>query len=544
MKKKIFIALAVLTIFVAAWATTTHSVDKPTNDRTTITILQTADIHGQLDTHQELFVEDREIVFRERGGIAVIKTIFEEERKANPGRTIIVDGGDLIQGSGYAAASKGRIFSYIVKKMNYDLLLPGNWEVVYGKDIMMEVMNDYNTQVIAQNMRHEESGDQLFPPYWIKEIDGIRIGFVGINDPDIPFRQAPSYSKGILFNDIDNSVEEVINKVKFDEEADFIILLTHIGLAKQVALANNPISRHADYIFGNDTHERVREPIEGKYAKVVEPGAFGSFVGKLTLHFEQGKLVEDQYELLETDPVRYPANKEMQELIDKKKSPYSKELESVIGSTAEPLYRYLIVENAMDNMITDAMRWKTGVDISLSNGFRFGNPIVPQNGEPAQITRNDLWNMLPIDDYVKTGKVSGSQLMEWLEKETHNVFAQNPTERFGGWFVRFSGMEVRFNSTAEKGNRVESVLINGKPLEINKMYTISACTREGDPDDMLCRMRNVQDVETQPFTMHEAVMEYLEKFSPVSPIIDGRAIATDLGPINFSTMPGTNYQFY
>lgn len=544
MKKKIFIALAVLTIFVAAWATTTHSVDKPTNDRTTITILQTADIHGQLDTHQELFVEDREIVFRERGGIAVIKTIFEEERKANPGRTIIVDGGDLIQGSGYAAASKGRIFSYIVKKMNYDLLLPGNWEVVYGKDIMMEVMNDYNTQVIAQNMRHEESGDQLFPPYWIKEIDGIRIGFVGINDPDIPFRQAPSYSKGILFNDIDNSVEEVINKVKFDEEADFIILLTHIGLAKQVALANNPISRHADYIFGNDTHERVREPIEGKYAKVVEPGAFGSFVGKLTLHFEQGKLVEDQYELLETDPVRYPANKEMQELIDKKKSPYSKELESVIGSTAEPLYRYLIVENAMDNMITDAMRWKTGVDISLSNGFRFGNPIVPQNGEPAQITRNDLWNMLPIDDYVKTGKVSGSQLMEWLEKETHNVFAQNPTERFGGWFVRFSGMEVRFNSTAEKGNRVESVLINGKPLEINKMYTISACTREGDPDDMLCRMRNVQDVETQPFTMHEAVMEYLEKFSPVSPIIDGRAIATDLWPINFSTMPGTNYQFH
>lgn len=544
MKKKIFIALAVLTIFVAAWATTTHSVDKPMNDRTTITILQTADIHGQLDTHQELFVEDREIVFRERGGIAVIKTIFEEERKANPGRTIIVDGGDLIQGSGYAAASKGRIFSYIVKKMNYDLLLPGNWEVVYGKDIMMEVMNDYNTQVIAQNMRHEESGDQLFPPYWIKEIDGIRIGFVGINDPDIPFRQAPSYSKGILFNDIDNSVEEVINKVKFDEEADFIILLTHIGLAKQVALANNPISRHADYIFGNDTHERVREPIEGKYAKVVEPGAFGSFVGKLTLHFEQGKLVEDQYELLETDPVRYPANKEMQELIDKKKSPYSKELESVIGSTTEPLYRYLIVENAMDNMITDAMRWKTGVDISLSNGFRFGNPIVPQNGEPAQITRNDLWNMLPIDDYVKTGKVSGSQLMEWLEKETHNVFAQNPTERFGGWFVRFSGMEVRFNSTAEKGNRVESVLINGKPLEINKMYTISACTREGDPDDMLCRMRNVQDVETQPFTMHEAVIEYLEKFSPVSPIIDGRAIATDLGPINFSTMPGTNYQFH
>lgn len=543
MQKILFIALAVSTMFVTAEAATIENKNQTMNERTTITILQTADIHGQLDTHQELFVENGNAVFRERGGMAVIKTIFEEERAANPGRTIIVDGGDLIQGSGYAAASKGKIFPDIVREMNYDLLLPGNWEVVYGKEIMMEVMNNYHTNVIAQNMRHEESGEQLFPPYWIREIDGIRIGFVGINDPDIPFRQAPSYSNGILFNDLDKSVEEVIRKVKFDEQADFVILLTHIGLAKQVALANNPISRHADYIFGNDTHERVRKPIEGKYAKVVEPGAFGSFVGKLTLHFEQGRLVEDQYELIETDPIRYPADKELQALIDEKKAPYSAELERVVGSTAEPLYRYLVVENAMDNMITDAMRWKTGVDISFSNGFRFGNPIVPQQGKPALITRNDLWNMLPIDDYVKTGKVRGSQLMEWLEKEAHNVFAENPTERFGGWFVRFSGMEVKFNSTAEKGSRVESVRINGESLEPGRIYTISACTREGDPEDMLCRMRDVEDVETQPFTMHDAVIEYLERFSPVEPSLDGRAIATDQEPFTFSTLPGTHYQF-
>lgn len=287
----------------------------------------------------------------------------------------------------------------------------------------------------------------------------------------------------------------------------------------------------------------MRNPIEGKYAKVVEPGAFGSFVGKLTLHFEKGKLVDEHYELIEADPNRFPANEELQSIIEKKKNQYKEELEKVIGYTDEPLYRYLVVENAMDNMITDAMRWKTGVDISFSNGFRFGNPIVPSNGEPAPITRNDLWNMLPIDDYVKTGKVSGSRLMEWLEKEIHNVFAYNPTERFGGWFVRFSGMEVKFNSAAERGERVESVIINGEPLEYDKIYTISACTREGDPEDMLCRMKNVDDVETKDFTMHDAVMEYLSKFSPVKPKLDGRAVATDLGPFTFSTLPGTDYQF-
>ena len=544
MIKRLFIALAVSTLFVMAVANTIDRENKSVNERTaTITILQTADIHGQLDTHQELFVENGEVVFRERGGMAVIKTIFDEERAANPGRTIVVDGGDLIQGSGYAAASQGRIFPDIVRQMNYDLMLPGNWEVVYGKEIMLEVMNNYHTNVIAQNMRHEESREQLFPPYWIKEIDGIRIGFVGINDPDIPSRQKPGYSKGILFNDLDESVEKIIRKVKFDEQADIVILLTHIGLSKEVALANSPVSRYVDYIFGNDTHERVREPIEGKYARVVEPGAFGSFVGKLTLHFEQGRLVKDHYELIETDPVRYPADKELQALIEEKKAPYSAELERVVGFTAEPLYRYLVVENAMDNLITDAMRWKTGVDISFSNGFRFGNPIVPHKGQPAPITRNDIWNMIPTDDYVMTGKVSGSQLKKWLEEEIHNVFAQNPTERFGGWFVRFSGMEVRFNSAAEKGKRVESVTVNGEPLENERIYTISACYREGDPKDMLCRIPNVEEVSMKPFTMHDVVMEYLQKFSPVKPLLDGRAIATDLGPFTFSTLPGTNYQF-
>lgn len=126
MIKRLFIALAVSTLFVMAVANTIDRENKSVNERTaTITILQTADIHGQLDTHQELFVENGEVVFRERGGMAVIKTIFDEERAANPGRTIVVDGGDLIQGSGYAAASQGRIFPDIVRQMNYDLMLPG-----------------------------------------------------------------------------------------------------------------------------------------------------------------------------------------------------------------------------------------------------------------------------------------------------------------------------------------------------------------------------------------------------------------------------------
>src|SRR5690606_5335393 len=229
--------------------------------------------------------------------------------------------------------------------------------------------------------------------------------------------------------------------------------------------------------LGNDSNERVRELIQGKYAKVTEPGAFGSFVGKLTLHFVDGELVGDEYELMDVDPEVYPADPELQQLVDKAKEPYEEHLETVVGYTTTPIYRYLTVENPMDNMITDAARWKTGADISISNGFRFGNPVVPVDGKPAPITRANLWNLIPVDEKVKTGKATGKQSKDWLEKEMHNAFAEVSTERFGGWLVRFSGMEVDFNSQNPRGERIKSVKVKGEEMKDDQYYTISACVR-------------------------------------------------------------------
>ncbi|MGY8914261.1 MAG: bifunctional metallophosphatase/5'-nucleotidase [Flavobacteriales bacterium] len=513
-------------------------------DTLSITILQTADIHGQLDTHPELFWEDEKVVFKDRGGLANIKTLFERERQKNPDRTIIVDGGDLIQGSGYTALSEGKVMPDIIKRMGYDVIIPGNWEVVYGKDIMMDVMQGYETDVIAQNMFHDKSDEPLFPAYSIKEIEGVRIGFIGINDPDVPVRQNPIFSKGIGFSGLDDKLKKMVDAIKVDENLDVLFLVTHIGIFKQVELANNPITENVDYVLGNDTHERVRQPIQGKYAKVTEPGAFGSFVGKLTLHFVEGKLVGDGYELIDVDPKVFPADKDTQALVDKAKAPYRKHLETVVGYTETPIYRYLTVENPMDNMITDAARWKTGADISISNGFRFGNPIVPEHGKPAPITRANLWNLLPVNEKIKTGKATGKQIKAWLENEMHNAFSKNPTERFGGWLVRFSGMKVNFNSQNAKGSRISTITVNGRPMQDDEYYTISACVRPGDPMDNLCRMPNVKDVEVKDYTIHEVVEEYLKKNSPVSPTLEGRAYCEYLGTYSFSTVPKTDYIFH
>lgn len=508
-----------------------------------ITILQTADIHGQVYPHAELFWENEEISYKTLGGLANMKTLFDQEREANP-NTIVLDGGDLIQGSAVAALSKGEAFSSIVKAMDFDFLIPGNWEVVYGKDQMMKVLKGYETPVITANMYHDDKKDPIFPQYYIKEIGGTKLGFISYNDPEVPVRQNPSFSKGLDFDPILDNLAELVTELKDEKGVDILFVVTHIGISKQFHLANNPALERIDYVLGNDTHERIREPIQAGHARLTEPGAFASFVGKMVLEVQDGKILNESYELLEVDPTKYEADEEVAAVIEEAVAPYKEDINEVLGYTRTPLYRYFVVENPMDNFITDAAMWKNNVDIALSNGFRFSPPIVPGENGVAPITRGDLWNMLPVNEKVKIGKASGQQIKDWLEKELHNVFAENPTERFGGWVVRFSGMELKFNANAPKGERVSEVIIQGEPMELDKLYKMSACRREGEPLSTLCRMPGTVETEVMDYTVHDLIAEYLAVHDTIAPVRDGRAQALDLGDNVLSQLPGTDYHFH
>jgi sulfur-oxidizing protein SoxB len=198
----------------------------------------------------------------------------------------------------------------------------------------------------------------------------------------------------------------------------------------------------------------------------------------------------------------------------------------------------------MDNLITDAIMWKAQPDIALSNGFRFCTPLVPDPGTgEAEITKEYLWSMLPVNSDVKKGEITGKQLCDWLEREMENVFAKDATKRFGGWLIRFNGMQLKFTIGNEMGKRLQDLKIRGEAVDLNKTYTIVACEREGDPDNVLCRVKEVKNTKLLGYKLHEVMEEYLAAHSPVSPKVEGRAVATD-APSNLLTqVEGVNYQF-
>jgi sulfur-oxidizing protein SoxB len=513
----------------------------------TISILQTTDVHCQLHPHDELFWENNQSVFRKTAGYAHIATLFDKVRKSNP-NTFIVDTGDMFQGSELSVKTTGKALTPILNAMAYDLYLPGNWEVVYYKKNMQTLLGGLDAPKVCANMYHDagdgKKGELVFPPYATWSRLGVKIGFLGYTDPLVPLRQSPNYSKGIIYTKPEENLAYYIEVLREQEQCDFVIVVAHLGLSQQIALANMPECAGVNYILGGDTHERVREPIVCKYAKVVEPGAFGSFVGRLDLEVKDGKIVGEHYELLEVDVRKYKAKKAISKLIDEIEAPFLAEIEKVVGYSKVPLYRYFVVENTIDTLILDALAWKVDTEIILSNGFRFCPPRSTPNAEGLiPITEGYMFDMLPIDATVRTAKVSGAELLKWLEKELNNVFAKDASKRFGGWLVKFRGMEVSFNAFGEQGKRVQTVTVAGKPLEAARLYTVSACERDGDPVTMLCRIPNVSEPKNLPYSLHSVMKEYLAKHSPVSPVPTGAAKILDAPTTLLSQVSGVPYVF-
>lgn len=519
-----------------------------------LTFLHTTDIHGQMLTHPEMFRVNGRNVFRQAGGLSRLKTLFKLVKAENPGHVFIVDTGDCYQGSAVAALSKGKAMVEAMNHMGYDLGIPGNWEVVYGPEKVVELSVGYNFPAICSNMVWDEEGLDpgypLYPNYFVTEMGGVRIGFIGYNDPLTKIRQAPSYHRGIQFTFPEETAPRLVDLLRSRYKCDLVICLAHMGLAQQVHFAQKAESAGIDFIFGGDTHQRTYDPITLGGVPVTESGAFGSFVGRLDILVEDRKVKDYKYELIPVLADHYVEDEAVKEAVEDIRRPYLPVISRKIGETKTYLYRYNVLENPIDNLITDAIREYAQCDIGISNGFRFAPPVAP-----GPITVEDIWNWIPVNAPLKTGQAKGSQIRQWMEKELNNVFTNDIPKRVGGWVVRFSGMKVKMYIDRPMGERIVSIEVNGQPLDPNRIYTLAACDREGDPEDMLCRIRPVTSPKVEDIDLHTVIERYIQKHSPIEYGIEGRVIALDARSVypageGFNEqevynepVPGTRYVF-
>src|SRR5690606_10633707 len=145
--------------------------------------------------------------------------------------------------------------------------------------------------MFAANL-HTDDGEALYPPWLVKEVGGVKVGVVGYTDPDVPERQPPAYSAGLSYAGAE-ALPGLVARLRAEEQVDVVLLMSHIGLSKAVGLTRDLPG--VDVHLSSDTHERTYEPIDVDGTWVVEPGAFGSFLGRLDLWVRDGEVVDRRW---------------------------------------------------------------------------------------------------------------------------------------------------------------------------------------------------------------------------------------------------------
>jgi sulfur-oxidizing protein SoxB len=418
------------------------------------------------------------------GGFAHLKTLIDRLRAdAGPGRSLLIDGGDLWQGSGLANAVHGQDMVDAANLLGIEAMT-GHWEFTYGEDKLRNNLKRFKGEFLAQNVflteeaafdnkpAYDAASGRVFKPATVKEVGGHRIGVVGQAFPYVPVAHPKRFVPDWTFGIRDSELQKVVDDLRQKDKVDAVVLLSHNGMDVDLKLAASVTG--IDAILGGHTHDVVPRPVMVKNASgktlVANGGSAGKFIGVLDLELAKGAVKGVRYHLLPVYAGLLKPDAEMQALIDQVSKPYAAAFSEKLAVAGDLLYRRGNFNGTMDQLICDALRHELDAELAFSPGFRWGNTVL--SGET--ITMGDVLSETAItypEVYVQ--EMTGAQIKAIMEDVCDNLFNPDPYRQQGGDMVRIGGMDYACAPAEKIGHRISDLTLdNGRKLEANKTYKV------------------------------------------------------------------------
>jgi sulfur-oxidizing protein SoxB len=423
--------------------------------------------------------------FGKLGGFAHLKTLIDRLRsEAGSGRALLLDGGDLWQGTGQANATQGADMVDAANLLGIEAMT-GHWEFTYGETALRKNLERFKGEFLAQNVflteeaafsdakAFDPASGRVFKPATIKQLGGHRVAVIGQAFPYVPIAHPRRFTPDWTFGIRDEELQKLIDGLRNNDKVDAVVLLSHNGMDVDLKLASRVSG--IDVILGGHTHDAIPQPITvnnpGGVTLVTNAGSNGKFLGVLDLNLAKGKVSDVRYRLLPVFSELLKPDPAMQAVIDKSREPFATPDAEKIAIADRLLYRRGNFSGSMDQLICDALRSELNAEIALSPGFRWGTTLMP--GQP--VTMQDVLAETAIT-YPETYLLSmtGSQIKDVLEDVCDNLFNADPYYQQGGDMVRVGGMSYTCSPNDAVGKRISGLkLDNGRAIEAAKTYKVA-----------------------------------------------------------------------
>lgn len=446
------------------------------------------------------------------GGTATLLGYIDSLRQGRSDIALL-NAGDDFQGTPISSITYGRSQIELMNIISPDAMTLGNHEFDYGIDSLRVNIGRAQYPIVCANVFDSVASTTLVPPYTVVSVAGVKLGVIGLTPPDLEILIIKNILRGFPLIDVNHALDDAIKELRIKHQPDLVVVLSHMGLDKDTALAAR--RNDIDVIVGGHTHTAIFTPIKKNRTIIVQAGSRGQYLGKLDLLLDltgdsvvsySGKLVETRVDAVTPNPVAAAKVQELESMVDVA-------LNEVIGMLVAPWDRKAgrAEESNIGNWECDVVRLVASTDIAFLNSAG-----IRKNLDVGPIKGRDIWEINPFGNTLVTFKVQGKKLREVMEFHTGVS---------GREFLQVSGLKYVYDSSKPKGERLISLEVGGNPVVDTAWYSIST------NNYVASHLPTFLGIEPASVELHDtgiidrdAFVEHIRKSKTISATVEGRIV--------------------
>ena len=470
----------------------TTSILSGTGDTVDIVVASTTDVHGRL-RGWDYFVG----VLDTLRGLTRAATIIDSVRRAHPGRVVLVDAGDLLQGNPltYVAARIDSAAPHpVIAAMNalgYDAAALGNHEFNYGMPTLVKALRQSAFPFLAANA-YRPDGQRAFPASRVVERAGIRIAIVGATTPGAMVWDRDNLAGRLEVRDIVPAVQQEVRALR--GRADAVVVVMHSGLGAPSSYdtvasglaSENVGARIAREVPGVDlvvighSHREIADTVINGVT-IVQPRNWATSVSLATLRLAKA---DGRWRVVSKSGTLVPAagHAESPAILAATQRAHDATVAYVnqtLGTTAVAWRgdSARVADTPLTDFVLEVMRRTAGADLAATAAFDIGASL-----DAGPITVAEVARLYPYDNTLRAVRISGKQLRAFLEFSARYYRTMGTPEASrslvdpavpGFNFDIIAGADYTLDVSRPLGRRVTRLEVKGRVVTDGDHFTMA-----------------------------------------------------------------------
>lgn len=488
-----------------------------------VQILGINDFHGQLNVTQQ--VEGKPV------GRADYLAAHLKRRAAENKNTLIVHAGDMVGASApISALLQDEPTIEFLNRIGVDVGTVGNHEFDEGVEEMLRLIRggshpdtgDFagaDFPYVVANVVDKETQKPILPPYVVKRVKGIPIGFVGVVLTETPHLVDPSGVDSVRFIDETEAINRAVKKLK-KKGVRAIVVLAHVpgssdldgsAATGEIVEVAEAVDDEVDVIFAAHSHQHMNAVVDDKL--LVQAYSSGTALADVDVVIDRRTkdIVRKQAEIVTVWQEGIRPDPEIREMIEYYEEKTAPIIDKVVGTAAKTLRRTQNEsgESELGNLIADAQR------AAMGTNFAFMNPGgIRADIEQGEVTWGELFTVQPFGNHLVKMRLTGEQIQRLLNQQWQ------PSNTL---FLQISGLRYTWDDTRPTGDKVVEIFLpDGTRLDPEETYTVTTNSFLAEGGDNFTVFTEGTDREVGPADL-DALIDYIRQLpQPFSAEIEGR----------------------